>query len=87
MPPASVAMPPYQELPMVGGSTAVTSMEATPTTSAPLVGGHFTQQSIMGALFGLKLFQEQPPEIVCRGKKELHIGCNVFALDLLLVVS
>ena len=32
---------------MVGGSSAATPMEATPTVSAPLVGGHFTQQSIL----------------------------------------
>lgn len=45
----SVAMPPNQGLPMVGGSIAATPMVVTPTGSAPLGGGHLTQQSILGA--------------------------------------
>ena len=50
---------------MVGGSTSAIPTAATPTISAPLAGGHFTQQTIQGA------FQaSNPPQATQRSYAE-----------------
>ena len=64
LPPNSLASPPNQGLPMEGGSTTVTPMVATPTFSAPLVGGHFTQQKQSKGLLQPPTQLNNNPEVI-----------------------